>query len=310
MSGFKRLKSELFEGGEKELRPVIQRVRAIAASPVEREFDNKWALDLKNRVLEGQAITFVWAVADMPDAGGFRTLRVNGQHSSWCLDELLKEEKLPSGLAIHLDTYSVADEAGAVQLFRQFDARKSARSKEDISGAYQCFQEALRECSRSVLKTAVEGLTWFRREVQELPVKSGDDIYTLFDEKRLHPFFLMSDHVLANGKSNELKRVPIMAAAYGTWLDDAKQATEFWQYVAAGTNRVEEDAATDLDVEILRIREVKEKVSAGEMYAKCHKAWHAYNNGVRVTNFKIKMKGKRLPVLGEMGSEAGSEAAA
>jgi len=299
MSGFQRLKSETVEGGAKELRPWIEAMRAITATPVEREFDQKWALELKNRVLEEKAVPFQWAVADLPHGGHFLRLRLNGQHSSWALSELLKEDKLPGGLAIHLDTYSVADQAGAVMLFRQFDSRRSARSKEDISGAYQCFHEALRPCNRSILKVAVEGATWFRREVQEqgLAVKSGDDIYTLFDEERLHPFFQMMDAVLKDGKSNELKRVPIMAAAYGTWLDDAKQAAEFWRLAALGTKRTEEDAASDLDGELLRIREEKEKISARDLYAKCVKAWSAYGNGIRVNNFKVDTKKKGLPPI-------------
>jgi hypothetical protein len=302
MSSFKRLKSELHEGGKKELRQVIEAIRKITATPVEREFDAKWALDLKQRVADGKAVTFMWAVADLPSGGAFTRLRVNGQHSSWALAELLKEDALPDNLAIHMDTYSVSDEAGAVQLFRQFDARKSARSKEDISGAYQCFQEDLRGCSRSVLKVAVEGITWYRREVQEAPVKSGDDVYQLFDEKRLHPFFQMVDAVLKDGKSNELKRVPVMAIAYGTWLDDGKAAAEFWRLVALGSKRTEEDAASDLDNELIRIRDEKEKVGARDLYAKCAKAWDAYNNGIRVTNFKVNTKKKGLPVVGNLAA--------
>ena len=136
------------------------------------------------------------------------------------LAELLREDELPDGLAIHLDTYSVADETAAVLLFRQFDARKSARSKEDISGAYQCFQPALRDCNRSVLMRAAEGITWFRREVQQYgdrrrhpdnptAVAIGDDVYMIFDEKFLHGFFLMIDEVLKTSKANELKNVPV-----------------------------------------------------------------------------------------------------
>jgi hypothetical protein len=302
MSSFKRLKSETFEGGVKELRQAIEDMRAIGVTPVEREFDAKWALDLKERVINGHAVTFNWAVADLAQQGGFVRMRVNGQHSSWALSELLKENALPSPLAIHLDTYSVADETGAVLLFRQFDARKSARSKEDISGAYQCFQPELRGCSRNVLKSALEGLVWYRREVQEKPVPSGDDIYMLFDEKRLHPFFVMIDDVLKGGKANELKRVPVLATAYGTWLDDAKQAAEFWRLTALGSNRNVSDAAADLDAELLRIRDEKEKINARDVYAKCVKAWQAYNDHIRVTNFKVNTKKKGLPSLGDLAA--------
>ena len=304
MSQFRRVKSEVFEGGAKELRQAIEAIRRITATPVEREFDQKWALDLKGRIADGKAVTFLWAVADMPKEGGFARLRVNGQHSSWALEQLLKENALPGGLAIHLDTYSVTDEDGAVLLFRQFDARKSARSKEDISGAYQCFQPDLLDCKRSVLKVAVEGVTWFRREWQKIAVPSGDDIYKLFDEKRLHPFFVGIDAILKDGKSNELKRVPIMAVTFGTWEDDARSAADFWRLVALGSKRNEEDAATDLSAELLRIREVKEKVSAHDLAAKCVKAWDAFNNNVRVSNFKVSTKKKGLPPLGNLGDVA------
>jgi hypothetical protein len=268
MSEFRRVKSEVFEGGEKQLRKVIETVRSINATPVERSFDAKWALDLKERILNGHAVTFLWAVA-----------------------------KLPDGLAVHLDTYSVSDEDGAVMLFRQFDARKSSRSKEDISGAYQCFHESLRNVHRGVARFAVEGVIWYRREVQEAPVPSGDDVYKLFNEERLHPFFLQMDATLRDGKANELKRVPVMAAAYGTWIDDAKQSAEFWRLAALGSKRTEEDAASDLDAEMLRLKETKEKVNARDLYAKCHKAWDAFGKHIRVGNFKVNTRTKGLPVI-------------
>lgn len=302
MSSFKRVNSELFQGGTKELRSTIESVRSITATPVEREFDARWAMELKNRVVDGRAVSFNWSVADMEHDGESVRMRVNGQHSSWALAELLREKMLPGGLAIHLDTYSVSDESGAVLLFRQFDARKSARSKEDISGAYQCFQPELRDCNRNVLKSAVEGVTWYRREVQAQPVKSGDDIYELFDEKRLHGFFRMIDEVLRGGKANELKRVPVLATAYGTWLDDAKQAAEFWRLTALGSNRNVGDAASDLDAELLRLRDDKEKINARDIYAKCAKAWMAYNDGIRVTSFKVNTKKKGLPSLGDLAA--------
>ena len=41
MSNFKRLSSETFQGGVKELRPVIEDIRSITATPVEREFERQ-----------------------------------------------------------------------------------------------------------------------------------------------------------------------------------------------------------------------------------------------------------------------------
>lgn len=301
MSGFKRLKSELFDGGAEKLRRVIEAHRSIEATPVEREFDAKWALELKERIVKGWAVSFFWAVADMENGSKAKAvrLRMNGNHSSWALAELLKEDALPSNLAVHLDTYSVQDRDGAVLLFRQFDCRKSSRTKEDISGAYQCFHEAIRDCNRSSAKIAVEGIAWYRREAQKIgPIKSGDELYDLFSEERLHPFIQMVNGIL-DSKCGELKRVPVVGAMYGTWIDDAARAAEFWRLAALGSKRSVSDAASDLDEELLRIKQTKngEKVSGGDLYAKCAKAWAAHLEGIRVTNFKVNTKVKGLPVI-------------
>jgi hypothetical protein len=304
MSEFRRVKSETFQGGAKELRRVIEEFRAIPESPVERPLDKKWANELTTRIVNGFPVSFQWAVAELQQNGGIIRLRVNGQHSSWALAKLLVENGLPPSLCIHLDTYAVQDESGAVQLFRQFDARKSARSTEDISGAYQCFQPALVNCNRGILMKGVQGITWYRREVQKRHVHTGDDIYVLFDDSRLHPFFLMTHDILKDGKSNELKQVPVLAAAYGTWLQDAKGAAEFWRLTAQGTNRNGADAAMDLEAELIRLRDreerAKEKPNQAQIYAKCARAWLAYVDGSRVSNFKVNTKLKGLPSLGDL----------
>lgn len=296
MSTFKRVKSELFEGKVEGLRRVIEAHRSFEATPVERPFDEKWATELKHKIVKGLAVSFHWAVADMPLDGKQVRLRANGNHSSWALHQLLLEKKLPDDLAIHLDTYFVPDQDAAVQLFRQFDSRKSARTKEDVSGAYQCFQEAIRNCNRRVAKLAVEGYAWYRRELDELPVSSGDDLYELFNDSRLHPFIQMLDRIL-DSKCSELKRVPIIAAAYGTWRDDAKAAEDFWRRVSLGSKRGVEDAASDLDDELVRIKDEKVRVSAGDLYARCAKAWEANKDSKRVTSFKVNTKQKGLPVI-------------
>jgi hypothetical protein len=302
MSSFQRIKTEVFEGGAAELRKVIELMHSISVTPVEREFDTKWALELKKRIANGDAVTFHWAIADMASGGEFTRIRVNGQHSSWALNELLKSNTLPDNLAIHLDTYSVANENGAVWLFRQFDARKSARSKEDISGAYQCFQPDLRECSRNILKSAVDGVIWYRREVTKEPIPNGDDVYQLFDEKRLHPYFLMVNELLKNGKSNELKRTPILATWFGTTEENLKEAREFWLMVSLGSNRNAMDAASDLAIELVRLKDEKETASARDYFAKCAKAWLAHRDGIRVTNFKVNTRTKGLPSLGDLAA--------
>jgi hypothetical protein len=300
MGTFQHVKSELFQGGQAELRKPIELISSIATAPVEREFDPNWMKELKHRISTGSAVAFHWAVANLASNGEVISIRMNGQHSSRALRELLADNTLPENLAIHLDTYSVPNEDAAIWLFRQFDARRSARSKQDISGAYQCLQTDLRECNRNILKSAMDGVIWYQRNVQQMPVPSGDDIYRMFNDQRLHPFLLMINEILKNGKSNELKKVPILATVYGTTLQNLRDAEEFWREVSLGTNRNAMDAASDLAGELFRIKDEKESVSARDIYAKCAKAWHAHLEGTRVNNFKVNTKKKGLPSLGDL----------
>jgi hypothetical protein len=109
----------------------------------------------------------------------------------------------------------------------------------------------------------------------------------------------MVNDLLKNGKSNELKRVPILATWFGTTLQNEREAKEFWRQVSLGENRNTMDAASDLSIELVRIRDEKESVSARDFYAKCAKAWLAHDEGTRVSNFKVNTKKKGLPSLGD-----------
>lgn len=301
MSKFSFLETKTFFGGAEKVRKVIDDMRAIGASPVEREFEQRRGLEIKTRTFNGHAVSFYWSTVDVPQNGQIIRMRVNGQHSSWALSELLKENALPNNIVIHLDRYTATDEGGVVLLFRQLDSRMSVRTVEDISGAYQCFHPELKECKRSTLMTAAKGVNWYRREVESTRYQTGDEVFTLFDEKRLHPFFIMVDDIMKNGKSKELNQIPVMAAIYGTWLDDSRVADEFWKLVSLGTNRSVEDAASDLDEELTQIPADKSDTRPGVKYAKCAKAWHAYGDGIRVKSFKVNTT-KGLPSLGGFDS--------
>ena len=227
-------------------------------------------------------------------------MRVNGQHSSWAM-KLLEENQLPDNITIRIDTYKVRTEADVVMLFRQFDARESARSREAIAHAYQGFQLDLKECNPNIIKSAAVGVAWYRKNVLKDDVPSGDDIFQVVNESRLHPFFLMANGILGNGKSPELMTAPIMGAMFGSWLLNPGRAGEFWRGVALGSLSEKQDASTDLDSELLRISKDHEKVKPLDRYAKCVRAWHAFADGTRVTTkgFEITGKKKGIFVLGK-----------
>jgi hypothetical protein len=299
MNTFKLLKAENFQGGAAELRVPIELFRSIEHSPVERPFDQKWAHEIKKRIAAGYAVAFQWALAEIPNGQSPLRIRANGQHSSWAMASLLDDKILPSNLAIHLDTYAADDQAGIVSLFRQFDARKSARSRQDLCGAYQGFQPALKGCNRTALTDLVNGISWYRRYVLHAFAPSGDEAGELLNDMSLHPFLLFADELFKSRKANELKKTAVIAAIHGTYLEDTKDAGIFWRYVATGTLRTGHDAAKDLAEEWERIKEEHQSVSPRDLYAQCVKAWLAHRDGERVDSFKVYTKTKDLPILGE-----------
>ena len=105
----------------------------MPASVSERDLKPKRIAYLKEAVLNGLAITFNWATVEIAETG--KTVRMNGNHSSNMLAEL--DGAFPTGLRVHVDHYSAPTMHDAVQLFRQMDSRLSARTIDDVAGAYQ-----------------------------------------------------------------------------------------------------------------------------------------------------------------------------
>lgn len=270
-----------------KLYPIIKQHCSISHGPAERLFRPNWKEELKTRILLGHAIAFNWAYVHV--GGTEEDSRVNGQNSGVVLGELVKDGTLPDGLVIHQDFYEADDWDGAILLFRQFDPRLGARTKTDISGAYQGLHPDLRSCDRGNAQKVVEAVNWYRRVIEELPVPSGDDVYQTFNNRSIHGFILLADKFLSR-TTQELKRKAVLAAAYGSWLEDAKTAEQFWPLVALGSNRNREDAAMQLDMELIRLKDERVKTKDIEYFAMCHRAWECFKEGVPVTSFKVNTK--------------------
>jgi hypothetical protein len=128
---------------------LAQKFKAMTPSPTERQFDPARAKLLREKVEAGQAITFNWAIAKVDD----KEYRVNGNHSSTTLSDF--EGQFPEGLKVHIDTYKVDSPAGLGQLFQQIDWRRGARSRTDVSGAYQGLYTDLADVPRGVVVALV-----------------------------------------------------------------------------------------------------------------------------------------------------------
>lgn len=265
-----------------EVKPLTPQLAAdfrdLEPSPTEREISPSRIKHLREKAEAGQLVTFHWSVAQL----GNRKLRMNGQHSSNMLCEL--NGAFPEGLVVHLDEYQVETPDGLALLFRQFDDRKSSRSALDVSGAYQGLCETLRETPREPAKLAIDGHCWYQRNVEGVPVPSGDSQYELFATPALHGFVVWLGGLLGI-KTPELMRIPVVAAMYGTFAKNELEAKSFWGDVARGGVEFEDSAPpTVLDNWLKAIKEAskrgqKAELKPGQYYQGCIYAWNAFREG-------------------------------
>jgi hypothetical protein len=271
---FKLIKSETKPLNE----DLLTEFSSLPGGPTERLFKEARVAHLRNKILNGNAIPFIWAIAEMNG----QKIRVNGLHSSTMLKNLDGER--PEDLTVHLDTYHVDDKQGLVRLFRQFDDRKSGRDAADVAGAFQMLEDPLVPLDRIVAKRAVEGIAWFDWNVEGVKTLLGDDRYMLFHETAIHPFLIWCDGIY-DLKTKELEEVPISAAMWATWKKSKEAAEEFWKLVAHGGPTNEDNhPATKLD-EWLKMakdkkkQELSKKPKPGEFFNGCIYAWNAYRKG-------------------------------
>jgi hypothetical protein len=280
--GYRLTKSET-----KPLTPELAKhFRDLPPSPTERELNPRRINHLREKANAGQLITFAWSVAKLDD----KLVRMNGQHSSNMLCEL--NGQFPKGLKVHYDEYEVDGPEALATLFRQFDDRKSGRTPSDVSGAYQGLYEQLKPVPRDTAKLAVEGVTWYRREILGSPAPSGDDRYTLFAEEGLREFILWLGELFTI-KTPELRKQTIVAAIYGTFTANEKEARKFWTEVARGGVEFDDDATqTVLDSWLKSAAERKgaNELKPANYYQGCVFAWNAHREGKTIPAIRYDAK--------------------
>lgn len=266
---------------------LAQHFRDLDPSPTERELNSARIRHLKTKAEAGQLVTFHWSVAKLGD----KLLRMNGQHSSNMLCTL--NGHFPKGLKVHLDEYEVPNKSSLALLFRQFDDRKSNRSPSDVASAYQGLYEELHDVPKGPAKMAVEGACWYDRYVEGLPAPTADDQYVRFGEPGLLEFIRWVGELFSI-KTPELRRQTIVAAMYGTWVKNEREARKFWGEVARGGEEFAENApSTVLDVwlkAMVEKRGAKNELKPGNLYQGCVFAWNAHREGKTIQTIRFDAK--------------------
>ncbi len=268
---------------------MAEKHASLQHSPTERDLDAKHVEELAGRFKSRLMLPCCWATVKYNG----KTYRMNGQHSSNAM--IAAGDSLPARIAIHFDEYEADAPEGMATLFRQFDSRISSRSRQDVAGAYQGLVVDLEKVDRKHGKLGVEGIAWYLRSIEKLPVKSGDDLYDLFLVQTYHPFLRWLDDVLSI-KTPELKNAPIVGSMYATYITSESGAQEFWSHVAKGNLTDDDDARSLLSRTLVEIKEAKglDRPAPAEFYAKCIKAWNAFRAGEKVRSLNVNTK-KGLP---------------
>jgi hypothetical protein len=266
---------------------LAQQFRDLDPSPTERELNAARIRHLKTKAEANQLVTFHWSVAKLGD----KRLRMNGQHSSNMLCDL--NGHFPKGLKVHIDEYEVPNKPSLALLFRQFDDRKSNRSPSDVASAYQGLYEELHDVPKGPAKMAIEGTCWYDRYVEGLPAPTADDQYVRFGEPGLLEFIRWVGE-LFSVKTPELRRQTIVAAMYGTWVKNEREARKFWVEVARGGEEFAENApSTVLDVwlkAMVEKRGAKNELKPANLYQGCVFAWNAHREGKTTQTIRFDAK--------------------
>jgi hypothetical protein len=213
---------------------------------------------------------------------------MNGQHSSTMLSNL--NGAFPEGLKVHLDEYEAQTPDDLALLFRQFDDRKSGRSSGDVAGAYQGLHTPLQQVPKPAAKLAIDGISWYRRTIEGVPVPSGDGVYSLMNETGLHSFIRWLGELFSS-KTPELRRAQIVSAMYATFIVNEAAARTFWNQVARGGVEYEDNHPTTvLDNWLKAIKEngesIKRELKPASFYQGSIFAWNAYREGKSISNVK------------------------
>lgn len=265
----------------------------MPTSATERDLKSKRLDYLKDAVLGGTAIAFVWSCAKI--VGTDEIFRMNGNHSSNMLAKL--NGQFPAGLKAHIDTYEVDNHDALALLFRQIDSRQSARTVDDIAGAYQGLQTDLVNVPRFAARKAIEGFVWYDGNKIGNDTLVGDDRFELFNRPTLHPFIQMTGRILSV-KTPEFT-IPVIGAMYGAFDRNPHDAEKFYGDVAKqGGGNDEDHPASVLDAWLVEAREQKEdKPKEQEVYYACAYAWNAFRNHKALERIPKYNKKKGAPEL-------------
>jgi hypothetical protein len=278
---FTRCKS----GTEPITRELAGKFATMMPSVTERQFSQKRFDFLVERYEAGLFLPCHWASVVLNG----EEHRMNGNHSSNLVWKL--PDPFPTDLIAHIDQYEAETQEDVVELFRQFDARESARTPLDVAGAYQHAHPELAAIPNAIAKRGIEGIAWYVRWIEGIPTGKGDDRYKLFRRAEYYDF-LQWLATLLDMKTPEMRKMEVIAAMYATELvaSGNNESHLFWEEVGRGGRQWEEQHPTTvLDKWLKSCHDgtCGDQMKAAYHYQGCIFAWNAYREDRTIKDIRF-----------------------
>ena len=266
---------------------------------------------LKEIILAGETLPFIWASAKIPTEVPPFEQRVNGQHSSKVFLQLSDEEweQVQWPIVIIMQKYLCDSREDFGVLFEQFDNARSLRSKADKIGVHLGFYPDVEPHlkDRDMAVHLIRGLRWYRSKVDGLKITDEGEFHLIHMNHDIHAFLRFGGSFLSHKKTPELLRDSILAAMYHTTRREPRDAQDFWLGVASGIGHHAADSVSykladffmcyhqknyPWPQSIQRHLKKGKKPSDLDVFATCLRAFMTWRRDIKMGEIFISSRGK------------------
>lgn len=226
--------------------------------------------------------------------------RVNGKHTSTAFNQMYENGSADAlrGIKIVRTSYYADTLEQVAKLYATFDSKISARTVSDINRVYAQCDERLASISSRTINLAVSAMARYKSAKKRLydgttpDVRAAELINHADFVVWLNALFTEADRQHSDVKA--IRRGPVAAAMFGTYLKAPQKATEFWTLVRDASAPDVKDASRTLNRVLVQsslnhgvgARSNKKVASAEEIYYKCVYAWNSWRSGRKQTILK------------------------
>lgn len=272
---------------------LAKRFYGMGRSFCERPFSGERVARLLAEFKDEPTLDFNWAVAILDGV----EYRVNGQHTS----TIFATGKYPilPGLSVVLATYICSSRIEITNLWGHLDSRDSSRTRGEVVAAYAQTDAQLAKVPKSIVGLVASGISMAQHTAQlnSTPKLTSEEIGDLVLSNGEFILFCWSLSRNIEGQ-RKIRRAPVYAAMYSTYLVDPEACQLFWTAVRDGTGypRRDPDRVLHNYLGETKVVSSSKKAYMSEsreiFYSKCIHAWNAWRTNRELTVLK---HGGRVP---------------